>query len=308
VKTILFFVGSVLLAISATSRAAPPGGGFRGGGGGFHGRFIGHNAGPAFTMGHGFRRDFGFHDNRFFDRRDFGFHDNRFFDRRDFRFHQNRFFDRRDHRFFVQQVIWPFYWYPYYGLDYYPWDASYLDYGPDNDYSYASAPAAPTQPEYSGRTSTPQPIVVVVNQGSSRSTDNPSAGYANSSYGSTGAEGKPRMVAQGSNQQSEIPVDPSKLVSPAAPQAAQAAVQIPRAVAKPLAGSSAKFVLVSWLNDDGKDAIVVQDVETNETQRITSEPNREDFRIVAVHPNADPKEFEAIISNGDEQIPVRFRF
>jgi hypothetical protein len=27
-----------------------------------------------------------------------------------------------------------------------------------------------------------------------------------------------------------------------------------------------------------------------------------------VHPNADPKEFEAIISNGSEQIPVKFRF
>jgi uncharacterized membrane protein len=67
-------------------------------------------------------------------------------------------------------------------------------------------------------------------------------------------------------------------------------------------------VLVSWLNDNGKDVIYVQNVETNEVQRITSQPNRKNFRIVEVHPNSDPKEFEAIISNGSEQIPVRFRF
>src|SRR5262249_28332197 len=234
------FLGSVFFAISATSRAAPPGGGFRGGG--FPGRLMAGNPDPAFTMGHGIRGDFAFHQNRFFDHRDFRFHRNRFFDRREF---DRREFDHRDHRFFVQQVIWPFYWYPYYGLDYYPWDASYSDYGPDDDYNYGSDSRAPVQPEYPGRTSTSGPLVVVINQGSSRSTDNPSAGYANSNYGSPDAEGKPRMVAGGSNVQAEAPTDPLKLVSPAAPQAAQGAVQIPRAVAKAQSGSSAKLVLVS---------------------------------------------------------------
>jgi hypothetical protein len=228
--------------------------------------------------------------------------------RRDFRFQQNRFFHRRDHRFFAQQFVWPVYWDPYYGSDYYPWDTSYLDYGPDNEYNYGGNSAAPVQPEYSSRTTTPGPLVVVINQGYSRSTDNPNAGYYNSNYGSTAAEDKPRMAAQGSNEQAGMRTDPLKFVPPAAPQAAQAPVQAPQAIPQPQAGGSSKLVLVSWLNDNGKDEIYVQNVETNEVQRITSEPNRKNFRIVEVHPNADPKEFEAIISNGSEQIPVKFRF
>jgi hypothetical protein len=68
-------------------------------------------------------------------------------------------------------------------------------------------------------------------------------------------------------------------------------------------------VLVSWLEDAGKDAIYVQKTETNnDVQKITSEPNLDNFRIVGLHPNADPKLFEAVISNGILQGPVRFRF
>ena len=52
----------------------------------------------------------------------------------------------------------------------------------------------------------------------------------------------------------------------------------------------------------------VQNTETNDVQKITSEPNLDNFRIVEVHPNADPKLFEAIISNGSQQGPVKFRF
>jgi hypothetical protein len=68
-----------------------------------------------------------------------------------------------------------------------------------------------------------------------------------------------------------------------------------------------KLVLVSWLDDAGKIAIFVQNTETNDVQRVTSEPNKDHFRIVEIHPNADPKLFEAVISNGSEQRPVRFR-
>src|SRR5271165_544596 len=52
----------------------------------------------------------------------------------------------------------------------------------------------------------------------------------------------------------------------------------------------------------------VQNTETNDVQKITSEPNLDNFRIVELHPNADPKLFEAVISNGSQQGPVRFRF
>jgi hypothetical protein len=68
-----------------------------------------------------------------------------------------------------------------------------------------------------------------------------------------------------------------------------------------------KLVLVSWLNDAGKIVIFVQNTETNDVQRITSEPNKDNFRLVEIHPNADPKLFEAVISNGIEKGPVRFR-
>jgi len=68
-----------------------------------------------------------------------------------------------------------------------------------------------------------------------------------------------------------------------------------------------KLVLVSWLNDAGKTVIYVQNTETNEVQKITSEPNKDNFRIVGIHPNADPKLFEAVISNGNEKGPVKFR-
>ena len=68
-----------------------------------------------------------------------------------------------------------------------------------------------------------------------------------------------------------------------------------------------KLVLVSWLDDAGKIVIFVQNTETNDVQKVTSEPNKDHFRIVEIHPNADPKLFEAVISNGSEKGPVKFR-
>src|SRR6516164_989270 len=68
-----------------------------------------------------------------------------------------------------------------------------------------------------------------------------------------------------------------------------------------------KLVLLSWLNEAGQTVIYVQNKETNEVQKITSEPNKDNLRIVEIHPNADPKLFEAVISNGIEQGAVKFR-
>jgi hypothetical protein len=68
-----------------------------------------------------------------------------------------------------------------------------------------------------------------------------------------------------------------------------------------------KLVLVSWLDEAGKIVIFVQNTETNDVQKVTSEPNKDHFRIVEIHPNADPNLFEAVISNGSEKGPVRFR-
>ena len=68
-----------------------------------------------------------------------------------------------------------------------------------------------------------------------------------------------------------------------------------------------KLVLLSWLNEPGQTVIYVQNTETNEVQRVTSEPNKDNLRIVEVHPSEDPKLFEAVISDGREQGVVKFR-
>src|ERR1700730_3448808 len=68
-----------------------------------------------------------------------------------------------------------------------------------------------------------------------------------------------------------------------------------------------KLVLVSWLNDGGNDVVFVQNIETNEVQKITKDPNSNSFRLVAIHKAADPKDADAVLSNGTEEGPVKFR-
>src|SRR6202163_3181596 len=117
-------------------------GGGRGGGHGFGGRGGGHafvGGGHGFGSGHAFGgftgRGFspGFSGTQ-------GFSTDRFSVRGD----HGRFGDRgfRGHRVFFQQFSWPVYWYPYY-----PYDYSYLDDGPDNDYQYEDNSAPSVQPE-----------------------------------------------------------------------------------------------------------------------------------------------------------------
>ena len=186
-KMLLFLVGltgSVFFALSATSHAAPLGG--------FHGRFVVRNGGPAFRMGRGIRRDF--------------------------QFHQRRGFSQRNRRFFFGQVAWPAYWYPLYNSDYYSLDNSYLDYG--SDYGYAES-SVPVQSDNSRRAGAPSPIVVVINQGNSRSSDS-STDYTGKSYGSTAAVGQQGIVMQKSNEQTAVQAEPVALVSPSVAKDAQA--------------------------------------------------------------------------------------
>jgi hypothetical protein len=68
-----------------------------------------------------------------------------------------------------------------------------------------------------------------------------------------------------------------------------------------------KFVLLSWLNDAGKDVVFVQNIETNEVQKITSDPNPNGFRLIAIHKAADPKNAEVVLSSGTEEGTVKFR-
>jgi hypothetical protein len=68
-----------------------------------------------------------------------------------------------------------------------------------------------------------------------------------------------------------------------------------------------KLVLVSWMNDGGNDVVFVQNVETNEVQKITKDPNSNNLRLVAIHKAADPKDADVVLSNGNEEGPVKFR-
>jgi hypothetical protein len=65
------------------------------------------------------------------------------------------------------------------------------------------------------------------------------------------------------------------------------------------------LVLVGWLNDAGNYVIFVQNTETKKLQKVTSEPNKDHFRIIEIRPNADPKLVEAVISNGTDQGTVK---
>ena len=273
-------------------------GGGRGGGHGFGGRGGGHafvGGGHAFGgfTGHGFSPGFsgtrGFSTDRFSVRGDHG-----------------RFGDRgfRDHRVFFQQFAWPVYWYPYY-----PYDYSYLDYGPDNDYQYGDNSAASVQPESFRPAVDHSPVVVSINTGNSRPADSrANIEYINSGYSLTDAAGQQRTVIQDPNEKIGPRADPRTFVPPTVPQPTQTAAKGTQTTRQAHAGAFGDLVLVSWLEDAGKDVIYVQNTETNDVQKITSEPNLDNFRIVELHPNADPKLSEAVISNGVQQGPVRFHF
>jgi hypothetical protein len=68
-----------------------------------------------------------------------------------------------------------------------------------------------------------------------------------------------------------------------------------------------KLILVSWLNDGGKDIAFVQNTDTSEVQKVTNDPNANNLRLVEIHKNADPQKADVVLSNGAEQGSVKFR-
>jgi hypothetical protein len=273
-KMLLFIPGlitSAVLTLSATSNADPLGGGNLGGG--FH---RGHHADMGFTRGSGIRRNSAFHPA--------------------FPLNQTRRFFRRDRRFVFQRFVWPGYWYPYQDLD----DYSYLDYGPDDNYQYWDNSAAPTLPESSRPAVDRNPMVVVIKT----SDSGPVGSSRNPAYSSVDPAWQQKIVVQDPNERIGPRADPGTVV----PQTPQTVAKGTQTRPPAQAGAFGNFVLVSWLEEAGKDVIYIQNTETNDVQKITSEPNLDNFRIVVLHRNPDPKLFEAVISNGSQQGPVRFRF
>jgi hypothetical protein len=69
-----------------------------------------------------------------------------------------------------------------------------------------------------------------------------------------------------------------------------------------------KLFLTSWLKDGPSDVVFIQNMETNEVEKITAEPNHNNRCLVALHLNPNAQFVEAVISNGHEQGAVKFRF
>ena len=229
---------------------------------------------------------------------------------------RDRFVARRNRPVFFQQFGWPGYWYPY-GYPYAdPLSYSYLEPDSQPDYQYWDNSSAYGQqsPAYVQQESTNQaapqnPVVIVINTGNSRPTDSGAptdprgnVGYANYGYVPTSVAGQQRTVVQDPNEHTDPPGDP------VVPQATPVPGSSTQTSVQTGTGPFSKFVVLSYLKDRGKDVISVKNIETNDVQRITSQPNIDHFRLVEIHPNPDQRQFEAIISNGSEQGPVRFQF
>jgi hypothetical protein len=87
--------------------------------------------------------------------------------------------------------------------------------------------------------------------------------------------------------------NPFTLVTPAASQAAPSAFD--------------KLALVSWFRAGKKVVVFVQNTETNEVQKITTNPNAQGLRLVEVRPNSNPQAVEAVLADNSQQGTVRFR-
>ena len=241
--------------------------------GGFQGRFI--------VSGNGIRR---------------GFAGRRFFGR-------NRV---------VQQFGWPVYWYPWYPYD----DSlnySYLEPDSQPDYQYWDNSSAYQQRQPTNQAVPQKPVVLVINTGNSRPTDlrgvmgpEGNGRYVDNGYSYNAGLGQQRVVGQDpKNNTDPGSITPGDPVFPQATPVPQPNTKTPMQLGP---GPFGKFVIVSYLKDRGKDMIALKNIETNDVQRITSQPNIDHLHLVEIHPNPDLRQFEAIISNGSDQGPVRFQF
>jgi hypothetical protein len=282
-------IGLLLLGVSLTLSAFSQAGTVRGGvsGRSFHTGFVAQGVNRMVVRGGGFNRD------RF----------------------RGRFIARRNRPIVFQQYAWPGYWYPYGDLNYSylePDSASDYQYW-DNSSAYGRQSPAQFQPQPTNRGVSQSPVIVVINTGNSRPTDSAAPAdprgngeYANNGYIPANAAGQQRFVMQDPNEHNAP--DPVTPGDPVVPQPTPVPAQNTKTSVQTGTGPFSKFVVVSYLQDRGKDVISVKNIETNDVQRITAQPNIDHLRLVEVHPNPDLRQFEAIISNGSDQGPVRFQF
>jgi hypothetical protein len=81
-------------------------------------------------------------------------------------------------------------------------------------------------------------------------------------------------------------------------------VAAPTATANP--NFAEKLVLTSWLNQGNKEVVFVKNTETQESEKVTTEPNANQVRIVSIRGDLDPKKVQVVLSNGKEEGTVKF--
>jgi hypothetical protein len=273
------FIGAAFFTLSETSHAAPFAGGFHAGGvpaGRIGGSVPG---GHRIFMARGMRAGSAFR-------------------------HGDRFFFHQRHRFFPGSNV-AVYGYPGWYPNYYDWYPDYSDFYPDDysgndnesyqpgyDYEYWRDLALREQAELARRANYNASIGPMINPSRPQPVSPSNPGTLYNSRGGQVQENK--SVVHAPDEPTPVPADPPTPVTPPARQTQ--------------GGVFDRLVLVRWLNDAGKDVIFVRNTQTNEVQKITSEPNEHHFRIVEIRPNADPKLFEAVISDGSKQGPVKFPY
>lgn len=180
------------------------------------------------------------------------------------------------------------YLYDYPGADY-----AAVDAGPDPSAVPVQVQLAPVQGGYG-----PQPVYVVVNTGQPAPASSTAAGPGIA--GNSRSNGSSAQQANGFQE----PIAPAL---PSSDRPTPASAPMPSRSPGTPAGVFDNLALVSWFKEDGKDTVLVENTMTKDVQEITSEPNKDNLRLVGVRPNINPNLSEVVIADGTDQRAIRFR-
>jgi hypothetical protein len=198
--------------------------------------------------------------------------------------------------YYVTPLIggWPYGWLP-------DWGAPYFD--DPGLYSTPDSASSGADPGYEPQVTSSEsqaagPAVV-----SSAAVSSYYAGFLAGQSHAT-PERAPMSVNQGSPG-----VVPSNAAPSTVPETlpATASITPPKTRLKPPSEGGPKYVLLSWLRDGGKDTVVIQNTETQQMQKVTTDPNAEHLRILELHPDVNPQ-LSAVVVGGGSAAPETVRF
>jgi hypothetical protein len=202
----------------------------------------------------------------------------------------------RDHRrnFSTPGLVffsWPFYWYP-------PvYDGPALGY----DYEAPRFQVATTGEEQPSRNDQETSVAPVLAQALA------DQGVINAAIVSQLAQianaNENRAESQLARPENPFPVPASKPAPP--PSAAEPSPADPSNFAE-IGSNLDHLVLLSWMSVGPETIVYVRNTQTRAVQKISSEADAKNRRVVLLHPDSDPRFTEAVISNGTEQVTVRF--